>query len=183
MPTAAPAARSVRPASAAPRDGTATKLETTIASPIGPVTVRCDGAAITAVSFGAADATPGAGAEGAAHPLLRRAADQLREYFAGERTDFDLPLGARGTPWQESVWAALREIPFGATASYGDVARRAGNAKAARAVGAANHVNPIAIVVPCHRVIGSDGALVGYAGGKDVKSWLLLHERKVRAGS
>ncbi len=180
MPTAAPAARFSR-RRAVPSPRASASLETTIQSPIGPVTIRCDGEAITAVSFGPAGATPGAGAESAAHPLLRRAADQLREYFAGKRTEFDLPLGARGTPWQESVWTALRGIPFGETASYGDVARRAGNAKAARAVGAANHVNPIAIVVPCHRVIGSDGALVGYAGGKDVKSWLLLHERKALA--
>lgn len=175
MPTAAPARRAARrsPPAAAP------SLETTIQSPIGPVTIRCDGDAITAVSFG--PSTAGSGAEEPVHPILRRAATQLREYFAGKRTEFDLPLGARGTAWQESVWSALRGIPFGETASYGDVARRAGNAKAARAVGAANHVNPIAIVVPCHRVIGSDGALVGYAGGKDVKSWLLLHERKALA--
>jgi methylated-DNA-[protein]-cysteine S-methyltransferase len=160
-------------------------LETTIAAPpdcpIGSVTIRSDGQAITAVSFaadGTASARPAA-RDGSDHPLLRRAAAQLRDYFAGTRTSFDLPLGARGTEWQESVWRALREIPYGTTATYGDVARRAGNAKAARAVGAANHVNPLGIIVPCHRVIGSDGSLIGYAGGLDAKSWLLLHERRV----
>jgi methylated-DNA-[protein]-cysteine S-methyltransferase len=101
---------------------------------------------------------------------------QLDEYFAGHRTDFDLPLHPSGTPFQQRVWAALRTIPYGETASYGEVAAAIGNPSAFRAVGAANGQNPISIVVPCHRVIGSHGALTGYGGGLDAKRWLLSHE-------
>lgn len=101
----------------------------------------------------------------------------LREYFAGERRDFeDLALAPQGSAFQRRVWRALRDIPFGHTASYGEVARRVGREGGARAVGAANHDNPIGIVVPCHRVIGSDGRLTGYAGGLERKRWLLAHE-------
>ncbi len=102
---------------------------------------------------------------------------QLDEYFAGERTRFDLRLAPAGTPFQERVWKALVAIAFGRTASYGEIARAVGNPTASRAVGAANGKNPIAIIVPCHRVIGSSGALVGYAGGLPRKKWLLHHER------
>jgi methylated-DNA-[protein]-cysteine S-methyltransferase len=102
---------------------------------------------------------------------------QLDEYFAGERTRFDLRLAPRGTPFQERVWRALVAIPFGRTASYGDIARAIGSPTASRAVGAANGKNPIAIIVPCHRIIGSSGSLVGYAGGLPRKKWLLAHER------
>ena len=108
---------------------------------------------------------------------------QLAEYFAGRRTAFDLPLDPRGTPFQLRVWAALRDIPYGATASYGQVASRLGQPGAARAVGGANNRNPLPIVVPCHRVIGADGALVGYGGGLHVKEYLLQLERGVAASS
>lgn len=104
---------------------------------------------------------------------------QLSEYFAGTRTRFELPLAAEGTPFQRRVWDALVEIPLGETWSYGQLARRLGDAKQARAVGAANGQNPIAIIVPCHRVIGADGTLTGYAGGLENKRWLLDHEAKV----
>jgi methylated-DNA-[protein]-cysteine S-methyltransferase len=102
---------------------------------------------------------------------------QLDEYFAGQRTAFDLPLSMHGTPFQRSVWSALREIGYGQTASYGEIARRVGRPGAARAVGIANGRNPISIVVPCHRVIGADGSLTGYGGGLERKRYLLELER------
>jgi methylated-DNA-[protein]-cysteine S-methyltransferase len=109
-------------------------------------------------------------------PVLTRAADQLAEYFAGERRDFDLPLAPRGTPFQVAVWRALARIPFGATCSYGELARVVGRPSASRAVGAANGQNPLAIILPCHRVIGANGELTGYGGGLPLKRWLLDHE-------
>lgn len=110
-------------------------------------------------------------------PLLERAREQMEGYFAGSLRVFDLPFALDGTDFQRLVWAALCEIPYGTTASYGEIARRIGRPRAVRAVGGANHNNPLAIVVPCHRVIGSDGSLVGYGGGLSVKQWLLDHER------
>lgn len=101
---------------------------------------------------------------------------QLDEYFAGTRTRFDLPVAPAGTAFQLAVWSALQEIPFGETRSYGDIARRLGRPDAVRAVGAANGHNPISIVIPCHRVIGSDGSLTGYGWGVERKGWLLAHE-------
>lgn len=112
--------------------------------------------------------------------LLSEAARQLEEYFAGARREFDLPLAPKGTPFQQSVWALLRQIPYGETRSYGQLAAALGNPKASRAVGGANHNNPIAIVVPCHRVIGADGSLTGYAGGLDIKAYLLRLEGVLR---
>jgi methylated-DNA-[protein]-cysteine S-methyltransferase len=110
-------------------------------------------------------------------PVLR----QLAEYFAGERTEFDVPLRPTGAPFQLQVWAALLKIPYGETASYGEIAREIGHPTAFRAVGAANGQNPIAIIVPCHRVIGADGALTGYGGKIWRKKWLLEHERQFAA--
>lgn len=101
---------------------------------------------------------------------------QLAEYFAGTRTSFDLPLHPAGTAFQRKVWAALREIPYGETTTYGKTAAAVGVPDAARAVGLANGQNPIPIIVPCHRVIGANGSLTGYAGGLDAKRWLLAHE-------
>lgn len=101
---------------------------------------------------------------------------QLDEYFSGTRQSFDLPLRPIGTPFQQRVWTALSDIPFGATESYGDLANRLGDRKASRAVGLANGKNPISIIVPCHRVIGADGSLTGYGGGIERKLWLLRHE-------
>ncbi len=115
-------------------------------------------------------------ADEAVVPLLQQAAAQLAEYFAGERQTFDLPLAAAGTVFQQQVWQQLRQIPFGQTQSYGELAQQLGNKNAMRAVGAANGRNPIAIIVPCHRVIGADGKLTGYAGGLERKIWLLQHE-------
>jgi methylated-DNA-[protein]-cysteine S-methyltransferase len=102
---------------------------------------------------------------------------ELEEYFAGDRKEFSVALELEGSPFQVQVWTALRAIPFGATASYGDIARAVGRPTAGRAVGAANGRNPISIIVPCHRVIGADGTLTGYGWGVDRKAWLLAHER------
>ena len=112
---------------------------------------------------------------------LREARGQLRQYFDGARRDFDLRLSAAGTPFQQRVWDELRRIPYGETISYGELARRIGQPTASRAVGAANGRNPIAIVVPCHRVIGADGTLIGYGGGLPVKQALLALERRFAA--
>lgn len=112
-------------------------------------------------------------------PLLRETARMLRAYFAGEQRDFDLPLAQeQGTAFQNAVWRALRRIPYGETVSYGDIAREIGHPKAFRAVGMACHVNPIAIIVPCHRVIGTNGKLTGYAEGLQVKKALLELEQE-----
>jgi methylated-DNA-[protein]-cysteine S-methyltransferase len=113
-------------------------------------------------------------------PLLREAERQLRAYFAGELRQFDLPLDPQGTPFQQQVWAALREIPYGEVRSYGQIAAAIGNPKACRAVGMANHRNPLPILIPCHRVCGSDGSLTGYGGGIERKKWLLELELGVR---
>lgn len=118
-----------------------------------------------------------------AHPVLDLAARELDAYFAGARRAFSVPLGPTGTGFQREVWMALREIPFGATRTYGEVAKGVGRPKAVRAVGAANGRNPLSIVVPCHRVIASDGALAGYAGGEDIKRWLLDHERAISSAT
>ena len=109
-------------------------------------------------------------------PLIKRAAGQLTEYFGGKRRVFDLPLEFNGTDFQKKVWAALMTIPYGETRSYGEIARQIGNPNASRAVGMANHRNPIVIVCPCHRVVGSDGSLTGYGGGLRNKEYLLKLE-------
>lgn len=103
---------------------------------------------------------------------------QMEEYFKGTRTNFDLPFIAQGTFFQEKIWKELQNIPYGATISYKELAKRIGNPKSVRAVGTANGRNPISIIIPCHRVIGSDGSLTGYGGGIDKKRWLLEHEIK-----
>lgn len=112
-----------------------------------------------------------------ADTVLVAAQEQLRAYFAGERREFDLPLDPVGTPFQQQAWQVLRTIPFGQTITYGEQARRLGDVRKSRAVGAANGRNPISIVVPCHRVVGSTGSLTGFAGGLDAKAWLLRHEQ------
>ncbi len=109
-------------------------------------------------------------------PLIKQAEKELREYFEGTRKVFTLPLSLKGTPFQMKVWEELRKIPYGETLSYGQIAENVGNPKAARAVGMANNKNPIMIIVPCHRVIGKNGKLVGYAGGVDIKEKLLKIE-------
>jgi methylated-DNA-[protein]-cysteine S-methyltransferase len=115
------------------------------------------------------------------HPILAVAASQLDEYFAGERTEFDVPLEPRGTEFQLAAWRALCTIPYGETLSYGEQARRLGDVNKSRAVGAANGRNPLSIIVPCHRVVGSDGSLTGFGGGIEAKAWLLRHESNERS--
>jgi methylated-DNA-[protein]-cysteine S-methyltransferase len=150
---------------------------TTIDSPLGALLVARDDEGITAVLLpsGKRPAVPAADwvRDDAAFDDAR---SQLAEYFAGERTAFDLPLHMIGSEFQRRVWTALRDIPCGETASYGAIAEQIGAPGAARAVGLANGQNPIAIIVPCHRVIGADGSLTGYGGGLPAKQWLLSHE-------
>jgi methylated-DNA-[protein]-cysteine S-methyltransferase len=137
-----------------------------IDSPVGPLTLVERDGALARLSFGAHADSP-------ATPLLHRAVAQLNEYFAGARRSFDLPLAPSGTEFQLACWRALAEIPYGETRSYGEQARRIGRPDRARAVGAANGANPIAIILPCHRVIGADGSLVGFGGGLETKRRLL----------
>ena len=147
---------------------------TTMSSPLGPLRLESDGSALTSVCVGPqseGEPTRDSGCE-----LLERARGQFEEYFAGARAEFDLPLRPKGTPFQQRVWRQLCAIPHGTTLSYGELAARIGQPGAARAVGRANALNPLAIVVPCHRVIGRDGSLTGYAGGVHIKRWLLEHE-------
>lgn len=108
--------------------------------------------------------------------VLENTKQQLEEYFANNRTEFDLPIKSDGTDFQQTVWKTLTQIPFGETWNYGQLAKQIGNKNASRAVGAANGKNPISIIVPCHRVIGANGTLTGYAGGLEAKEWLLKHE-------
>jgi methylated-DNA-[protein]-cysteine S-methyltransferase len=143
-------------------------------TPVGTLWLGADGDELVELSLPERPAPVGTERSSA---VLVRAADQLTEYFAGQRRDFDLPLAPRGTPFQVAVWWALARIPFGATCSYGELARVVGRPSASRAVGAANGQNPLAIILPCHRVIGASGDLTGYGGGLPLKRWLLDHER------
>src|SRR2546426_11214528 len=169
---------------------------TRFASPLGELVLTASDTALTGVYFptsrhGPSSVVPphrnaerGPGGEAwleddghrPASELLARARRQLTEYFARARTTFDLPLDPPGTAFQRRVWDALRTIPYGATSSYGELARRLGDPHATRAVGAANGKNPIPIIVPCHRVVGARGELTGFGGGMDRKRWLLEHE-------
>jgi len=144
-------------------------------SPLGPLRLVAEGDELRELHLPPHD-TPCAAREQAT-PVLAATARQLAEYFAGTRRTFDIALAPRGSGFQERVWRALLAIPFGETCSYGAIARAIGRPSASRAVGAANGKNPIAIIVPCHRVIGANGQLTGYGGGLPVKRWLLEHER------
>lgn len=139
---------------------------------IGVITIEEDGNAITHLSFG----RPSENAHIVDTPLVNKAYLQLKEYFEGKRKEFDLPLAPKGTLFQEQVWNALRDIPYGSTCTYKDIAFHIGNDKASRAVGMANNKNPIPILIPCHRVIGFNGKLVGYGGGLAIKEQLLTLE-------
>ena len=153
-----------------------------VPSPVGPLTlVACD-EGLVAILW--PDDAPGrvrlADATGRDdHAVLNAAAEQINEYFAGTRTRFALPLAPRGTPFQRDVWRALADIPFGETRSYAEIARAIGRPTATRAVGAANGRNPLSIVAPCHRVVGANGTLTGFAGGLAAKRFLLDHERHI----
>jgi methylated-DNA-[protein]-cysteine S-methyltransferase len=150
-------------------------------SPLGTLLLTAEDGALTGVHFPGQkhDRPPQPDWQRADDdPLLASARDQLAEYFDGRRSTFDLPLAPRGTPFQQAVWRALLAVPFGATSTYGAIAGAVGRSTAVRAVGAAVGANPIGIVVPCHRIVGSDGSLTGYAGGLDRKTWLLALEAR-----
>jgi len=143
-------------------------------SPIGPLFLHAEDNDLTRVSFSPlVKHYP----KQTQHPILRQASEQLVNYFDHGTHSFDVPLKLTGTDFQNQVWRALTTIPFGQTQSYGQIAKQIKHPKAARAVGMANNKNPIVIIVPCHRVIGASGQLVGYGGGLGVKEWLLKHEQ------
>ncbi len=143
-------------------------------SPIGTLCLEEDDSHIVGLHLDR-NATP---SDSVPSPLLLQAKIQLDEYFTGKRTTFTLPLKTHGSEFQEKVWAALKLIPYGTTCSYGDIAKAIGQPKASQAVGGANNKNPIMILIPCHRVIGANGSLVGFGCGLDVKEHLLTLERK-----
>jgi len=152
-----------------------------MASPVGRLTLVASDSGLAAVLWenDAPKRVPlTIAGEDASHPVLRETERQLKEYFAGTRTTFDLPLDFQGTDFQKRVWAALLAIPFGETRSYGEIARALGKPSAMRAVGAANGRNPISIIAPCHRVIGAGGQLTGFAGGLEAKAHLLALEAR-----
>jgi methylated-DNA-[protein]-cysteine S-methyltransferase len=162
-----------------------TSLSSTVMdSPMGPLTIVASNAGLRAVLWPRDDPARVPLGEIAKttkttdHPVLVAAVEQLSEYFAGDRQSFDLLLDPIGTDFQQSAWMALRAIPYGTTVSYGGQAAAMGDKRKARAVGAANGRNPISIIVPCHRVVGSNGSLTGFAGGLESKQWLLDHESK-----
>ena len=143
-----------------------------IASPLGPLALTASGRGLTGVSFAGNARAKGS----CSSDLLRHAAEQLAAYFEGRLKIFDVPLDVQGTPFVESVWALVRGIPYGSTATYGELARRLGKPGSARAVGRANGANPVPILTPCHRVVGARGELTGYLGGTDRKAYLLQLE-------
>jgi methylated-DNA-[protein]-cysteine S-methyltransferase len=160
------------------------RSHTVTTSPVGPITLVAADGALAALHMDQQRYAPapeelGEPAPGQDGGVLAEAVRQLAEYFDGTRTQFDLPLAMDGTAFQRRVWAALRDIPYGQTLSYGQLADRIGQPSASRAVGLANGRNPIGIIVPCHRVIGADGSLTGYGGGIERKRYLLAHEQRV----
>jgi methylated-DNA-[protein]-cysteine S-methyltransferase len=161
---------------------------TKVDSPVGQLTLVADQQSLLVLTWGGDGSSSTRVAQlvqqaeevpASEHPILARSVAQLMEYFAGQRKEFDLPLHAEGTEFQRAAWSVLRQIPYGQTLSYAEQAGRTGSPKASRAVGSANGRNPIAIIVPCHRVIGADGSLTGFGGGIDTKQWLLTHEQQV----
>jgi methylated-DNA-[protein]-cysteine S-methyltransferase len=156
-------------------------LTSTIESPVGPLTMIARDGVLTNVSMHDQRHVMPLPVEAVTDDAwFKSVADQLDAYFTGQLVTFDLEMELLGTPFQQSVWSQLCAIPYGETISYGELARRVGNPSASRAVGLANGRNPIAVIVPCHRVIGANGSLTGYGGGLDRKSWLLDHEMTYR---
>ena len=158
---------------------TTTLTSAVMDSPVGELTIVASGAGLRAVLWPSEKdgrVTFTEPIEVGSHPVIDQTIEQLGEYLAGSRTNFDLPLDLVGTDFQRDVWAGLARIPYGATQSYGELADDLDKPGAARAVGAATGRNPISIVVPCHRLVGSSGKLTGFAGGIDSKRWLLTHE-------
>jgi methylated-DNA-[protein]-cysteine S-methyltransferase len=166
----------------APRAGAGSPLYTHVTSPLGRLLLTGDEDRLWSISMERQRGRPGVGPEWreAAEPFFEVRL-QLEQYFSGERTEFELPLRITGSDFQRRVWRALRSVPYGKTCSYGELAASIGSPRAARATGLANGRNPFAIVIPCHRVVGAQGALVGYGGGLGRKRWLLEHERRERA--
>lgn len=146
-------------------------------TPLGPLKITGTDKGLESVSF--VDEFPEKIYE---EPELQRTVTQLEEYFQGDRKEFQIPLNPQGTAFQKKVWKLLETIPFGSTRSYQDMANDLGDPKVIRAAASANGKNPIAIIIPCHRVIGSDGSLTGYAGGLHRKKWLLEHESPIKQG-
>lgn len=146
-------------------------------SPVGILKIQCNEQDVLLIHF-----VEEQGLENDHTELLKKTIEELDEYFAGKRKDFDLPLGQKGSAFQENVWNHLIKIPFGKTLSYLQLSKQIGDIKAIRAIASANGKNNLAIVVPCHRVIGTDSKLVGYAGGLWRKKWLLEHEAKIHSG-
>jgi O-6-methylguanine DNA methyltransferase len=157
----------------------ATAVHTVVDSPCGPLTLVARGGELAGLYMTDQRHRPAQDAFGprAELPAFARAEEQLAAYFDGDRTAFDLELRLLGTPFQQRVWSALRDIPYGETVSYGELAEVLGQPTASRAVGLANGKNPVGVIVPCHRVLGSDGSLTGYGGGLARKQWLLDFER------
>lgn len=156
-------------------------FSTVVDSPVGALTIVASDDGLRAILWPDDDPSRvrlGETTEDPSHAVIAAAVGQLIEYFGGGRTDFDVPLDPVGTEFQRAAWAALCSIPYGTTLSYGEQAERMGDRRKARAAGAANARNPISIIVPCHRVVGANGALTGFAGGTDTKAWLLAHERR-----
>lgn len=147
-----------------------------IGSPVGPLALFATAEGLAGLLFGSVDADGGCPPDDTANPHLNAAERQLAEYFDKRRKEFEIPFDRRGTDFQLSVWEELSCIPFGTTCSYGDIAKRLGKPGAMRAVGLANGHNPISIIVPCHRVIGANGALTGFGGGLPIKRQLLVLE-------
>jgi methylated-DNA-[protein]-cysteine S-methyltransferase len=141
--------------------------------PVGKIWIAEEDGNITQLRFGKPKKSDVVGLEEKESKVIKLAKKQLDQYFAGKRKDFELPLAPAGTAFRQKVWKALQTIPYGKTKSYGEIAKKIKNEKATRAVGGANHNNPISIVIPCHRVIGSDGSLTGYGGGLKAKQYLL----------
>ncbi|WP_417908571.1 methylated-DNA--[protein]-cysteine S-methyltransferase [Candidatus Electronema sp. PJ] len=146
-------------------------------SPVGQLRLFADDLALYRIAFPVESKLPVADAAPADHPLLCRAKAQLAEYFAGQRQCFELPLSPQGTSFQQAVWAVIRQIPYGATLTYGAIAQALGHPNKARAVGGAAGKNPLPIVIPCHRVVGCSGRLTGFSGGLEIKQFLLDLER------
>ena len=149
----------------------------TINSPVGKLTIIASPTTLQSIIWDNLT-TPKELTRNTNHPIIAETKKQLTDYFNNQRQQFDLPLAPIGTPFQQQVWKELLKIPYGETISYGEQAKRLGDKNKARAVGSANGKNPIPIIIPCHRVIGSNGKLTGFAGGLDKKSILLTHERR-----
>ena len=147
-------------------------------SPVGYLRLQADDEGLQSLLLNSSPVDKPEVTDPLSHPVLALACQQLQEYFSGSRQEFSVPLSMQGTVFQLAAWPALQRIPYGSTVSYKSIAEQIGRPKAMRAVGMANNRNPVAIIVPCHRVIGANGKLVGYGGGLDMKQWLLDHEHQ-----